>query len=256
MTSQLDSALQSVPVGLRRPLVETYMGALSKYTSRDWEALGTKAGKFCEVTYSILSGTTSGAYSDRPEKPRNMVDACNALAGHSKSHGRAVCIQIPRVLIAVYEFRNNRGLAHVGSTVDPSHMDSEFLIRCVKWLMAEMVRNFGDLSSDDSQDLIDGITERTSHVIWEVAGTKRILNRSMTIAKRVLALTYAEGGVAQVEQLCEWSEYSHGMIYFEASVLRPLHGSVLIHHDKASNTVTLSPLGTELVEVEKLLTRP
>lgn len=47
-----------------------------------------------------------------------MVDACERLEqAPASKFPRSVRIQIPRVLIAFYEIRNNRGVGHVGGDV-------------------------------------------------------------------------------------------------------------------------------------------
>jgi hypothetical protein len=119
MSLSLDEALNAVPDGLRNPLIQLYQEALSDYRAARWESVGTKAGKICEVVYSIVHGKVTGTFPGKPSKPANMVDDCKKLEQHNKVHGRPLCIQVPRVLTAVYEMRNNREIGHVGSDVDP-----------------------------------------------------------------------------------------------------------------------------------------
>src|SRR3712207_4123890 len=125
MADSLDVALSSIPEALRAPLVQQLEELLSEYRGGRWELVGLKAGKLCEIVYTILAGHTSGSYAAAPSKPSNMVAACQALEQAGASFSRSVRIQIPRVLIAVYELRNNRAIGHVGGDVDPNHMDAE-----------------------------------------------------------------------------------------------------------------------------------
>jgi hypothetical protein len=58
---------------------------------------------------------------NKPSKPRNMVDVARALEGADQNaFPRALRVQIPRVFVALYEIRNNRGVGHVGGDVDPN----------------------------------------------------------------------------------------------------------------------------------------
>ncbi len=241
-----------IPDGLRNPLISLYEEALSEYRAGRWESVGTKAGKLCEVIFTIVDGKISGVYPSGPSKPRNMVDGCKGLEKHNKDHGRSLCIQIPRLLTAVYEMRNNREIGHVGSDVDPNHMDAELLIRAVKWLMAELVRNFATMSTGDARDLIESVTERSFHAVWVDGDTKRVLNTSLKSKEKVLVLLYASAGKAELEQLREWIEYKNKS-EFQSKVMKPLHKAALIHIDERRGEATLMPTGTRRVEEAGLL---
>jgi hypothetical protein len=97
----------------------------TNYRLGKWEPSELNGGKLCEIVYTILRRHVDGKFPARPSKPGNMVDACNDLAeADKKIFPQSVRITIPRVLIALYEIRNNRGVGHVGGDVDPNHMDA------------------------------------------------------------------------------------------------------------------------------------
>lgn len=252
MTLTLDQALAAIPEGLRRPLLDLYEEALTEYRAGRWESVGTKAGKVCEVVYTIINGKVSGRFPAKPSKPRNMVDACRDLEQHNRTHGRSLCIQIPKVLLAAYEMRNNRAIGHVGGDVDPNHMDAEFLIRAVKWLVAELVRVFGNLDTKQARELIESVTERSIHVVWTDGETRRVLNTSLTTKQKVLVLLYACGGKAQIEQLRRWAEYKN-TTNFRTQVIKRLHKEATVHFDERTGDVTLLPPGVKRVEAGGLL---
>ena len=52
----LKASLDSIPFALRDPLIEEFEQALDEYRSADWEKVGLKAGKFCEIAYCICAG--------------------------------------------------------------------------------------------------------------------------------------------------------------------------------------------------------
>lgn len=250
MSVDLDTALKDIPEGLRCPLIDLYEGALSEFRAGKWEAVGTKAGKICEVIYSISHGKISGSYPSRPSKPSNMVAECRKLEEHNKKYGRSLCIQIPRVLVAVYEIRNNRDIGHVGSDVDPNHMDAEFVMRAVQWLIAELVRVFGKLDVDRARVLVEGLTERTFHVVWADGEQRRILNPELGYLDQVIVLLYASGHSATIKQLQGWSGYKNST-EFKTKVLTKLHKAALIHVD--GEDVKLLPPGIREVERRGLL---
>ena len=180
-----------------------------------------------------------------------MVDACKALEQHNKTHGRSICIQIPRVLTAVYELRNNRSIGHVGADVDPNHMDAEFFMRSIKWIVAELVRVFGKLKTTEARDLIEKVTERTHSAVWDLGDTKRVLDPTMPARDKTLVLLYASGGRASAIDLQKWTEYKN-TTDFRKKVLRGLHQEALAHFDRKTLVVDLLPPGTRLVEQKGL----
>ena len=117
-----------------------------------------------------------------------MLQACQQLEQADKSKfSRSLRIQIPRLLVATYELRNNRAIAHVGSEVDPNHMDAKIFIRSAKWMVAELVRLFSGLPPDDALAIVEAITQRTTLVVWDGEGTRRVLKPGLKSSEKVLA---------------------------------------------------------------------
>ena|SRR5688572_32571642 len=108
------TAFSGIPDGLRKPLLDAFGAIMRNFCERRWEPSELNGGKLCEVVYSILRGHVDGRMPSKPSKPKNMLDACQAFEkADAKVFPRAVRIQIPRMLIALYEIRNKIGRAHV-----------------------------------------------------------------------------------------------------------------------------------------------
>ena len=140
MTTAISSALGMIPEGLRTPLLKAYNEIHTNFRERRWEPSELNGGKLCEIVYTIINGYIAGTFPPKPAKPSNMVSACQALeqtpAGATQ---RSVRIQIPRILVALYEIRNNRNVGHVGGDVDPNEMDAVAVLYMSRWIMAELV---------------------------------------------------------------------------------------------------------------------
>jgi hypothetical protein len=248
MSGSLDVALNSIPDGLRRPLISEFESLLSEYGARRWETVGLKAGKLCEIVYTILSGYLSGRYAAKPSKPKNMVDACEALQQTSATQfSRSVRIQIPRLLIAIYELRNNRDIGHVGGEVDPNHMDAELFLRAGKWILSELVRVFSSLDVDAAGQLIETVTERTLPLAWQGDGVKRVLNPKLSTRDQTLALIYSSPNGASSKDLASWLGYRN-LSRFRISILGKLDKDAFIHFDKQRDFVTSLPPCIRYVE--------
>lgn len=224
----LNNVLAAIPAGLRDPLIEEFEQALDEYRAADWEKVGLKAGKFCEIAYCVCEGHATGTFAASPSKPSNFPQACRNLEQHNGTKGKSLCMQVPKVLTALYELRNNRAIGHVSAEVSPNHMDAEFFLRSMKWVMGELVRNYSQLPLSDSHAVVEAVTAQTFRMVWSNGDVRRVLEPARTSGQKVLILLYAEGKPVSVPQLQGWAEYKNGTD-FKRKVLRDLHKKALVH---------------------------
>jgi hypothetical protein len=246
-----DSLLLSIPPTLRQELFEKYDEIITHYLERKWEPSELNGGKFCEVVYTILKGYCDDVYSPSAIKPANMVDACRAFEQSCPpSTPRSVRIQIPRMLIALYEIRNNRGVGHVGGDVDPNQMDATCVLHISQWILAELIRIYHSIKTEEALIIVGSLTERIIPLVWDVASRKRVLRSGLTMKEKTLLLLYSEENPVIDRALFEWVEHSN-LPNYRRDVLRRLHFDKLVEYDEKSHLVYLSPLGEN--EVEKKL---
>src|SRR6266516_699533 len=144
--------LAGIPPALRDELLAAFNEIARNYRERKWEPSELNGGKLCEVVYTILRGHVDEVFPARASKPANMVDACRALEkADAAKFPRSVRIQIPRMLLGLYEVRNNRGVGHVGGDVDPNCMDASIVLATAKWLLAELVRVFHGVDTSEAE---------------------------------------------------------------------------------------------------------
>jgi hypothetical protein len=250
--SSLAQALTPIPSGLREPLIYEFEEAQRAYRHGNWETVGLKAGKICEITFTILTGYLHGSYSDKPSKPRNMVDSCNQLANVQKNTAcRSVKIQIPRLVIALYELRNNRDIGHVGGDVEPSRMDAELFLRGIKWIMCQLVRVFHKLNVHDAQCVVEALSERNIPVIWHGNGKTRVLQTDLAFSDKVLLVLYARSGSSSDRELFDSVEYSNFSV-FRSRLLKTLHSQKMLEYDRSTGEVTILPPGIAHAEAKIL----
>lgn len=240
------NALAGIPPGLRDPLIEEFNKLSRNFRERRWEPAELNGGKLCEIVYTILKGHTEGKFAAKPFKPRNMVDACRELE-KATSASRSARIQIPKMLIALYEVRNNRNVGHVGGDVDPNHMDASVVLGMTQWILAELVRIFHSVSTEEATTIVDGLVERTIPLIWSVGGKNRVLDPNMSAKDKALVLLYGSIGPQSVRSIADSIEYSN-LARFKKTILTPAHKAKLIEFDMKADTLQLSPLGSRYVE--------
>ena len=124
-----------------------------------------------------------------------MFDACKNLeAADQARFPRSVRVHIPRVLVSLYEIRNNRGVGHVGGDVNPNHMDATLVMESAKWILAELIRVFHDINTQEATEIVDALIDRTIPVIWEVGEVRRVLKTGLPMKLQTLLLLYSIPG--------------------------------------------------------------
>ncbi len=251
--------LTGLPKGLRDALFQTYQEIVANFAEHRWEPSELNGGKFCEVVYAIINGSLSGALPSKPAKPKDMRAACLALeaktANSSLVGDRSFRILIPRMIPALYEIRNNRGVGHVGGDVDPNFMDATAVYGMASWILAELIRIFHGIPTTEAQGAVDALVERKHPLIWEVGDVKRVLDPSMGKRDQTLLLLYQKPAWVSETDLASWIEYS-SVSMFRTRILESLHKARLIEYDRTQGRIRISPLGAKHVEQKIIKSRP
>jgi hypothetical protein len=178
-----------------------------------------------------------------------MVDACRSLEKMTNLP-RSFQILIPRLLPALYEIRNNRGVGHVGGDVDPNHMDATAVVAIASWILAELVRVHHGLSITDAGSLVDALVERRVPLVWQVGDMKRVLDPKLGLRDQVLLLIASATGPVRFSDLLAWTDYDDER-YFKR-LLRKMHRERLIEFSEGDQLVQILPPGAlaaqELIE--------
>lgn len=236
----------SLPSGLRDDLVNAYNDVVKNYAERRWEPASLNGGKLCEAAYTIVRGLADGTFPSRSKKPRNMVDACKDMEKET-GQPRSVKIQIPRMIVALYEIRNNRGVGHAGGDVDPNEMDATGVLYMSKWLMAELVRVLHTGTTAEATEIVEGLIKRQVALVWVSGDKKRVLKPGLTWKKNTLLVLLSETGEVAETDLFKWVEHKSLPVY-RRDVLRPGHRERLWEYDETDRTIRLLTPGIEAAE--------
>ena len=249
--SHPSQALSPIPDGLREPLLNEHRRIVQNYHESKWLPSELSGGRFCEIVYTILDGYASGSYASAPSKPSDFPTACKRL---EKRTGipRSFQILIPRLLPALYEVRNNRGVGHVGGDVDSNHMDATAVVAIVGWVMAELVRVFHQLPVDEAQRLVDRLVERRIPIVWQIGDVKRVLDPALSLRNQILLLVASCASGCTLDDLCEWTEY--GNRSYLNTVIAELHRNRLVESSQESGVVQMLPPGSKYVEEKLVIT--
>ncbi len=234
--------LGSLPKGLREPLLEEYQHITRAFSESRWLPSELSGGRFSEIVFTIIEGYGTGHYPSAPHKPSDFVGACRRL--EQQAHvPRSFQILIPRLLPALFEVRNNRGVGHVGGDVNPNYMDAAFVVTNSSWVMGELIRVFHNVTTVEAQSLVDSLAQRRIPLIWEGENTRRILRPNLRIRSQILLLLATSASVVHTSDLLQWIEYRN-TTYFK-SLLRRMHNQRLIELNEGGKSVQILPPGSE-----------
>lgn len=245
-----EDAFSLLPATLRDDLLSGFNEIVNNYREHRWEPSELNGGKLCETVYTICKGWLEGGnYPTRAEKPARFPETCWAMMNTYQQvpNSRSARILIPRMMLGLYDIRNNRGVGHAGAEVNPNHMDATTVLYTAKWLMAELVRLLHTLSTEEATAIVDGLVEREFAWVWTHGGKKRVLRTGMTWKQQTLVLLLTEAGDVAEADLFRWLEHPR-LGDFRQKVLSSLHSDRHIEHDKDKRTIRLLPPGVKAAE--------
>lgn len=249
-----EDAFSVLPTTLHKDLLDAFNEIVNNYREHRWEPSELNGGKLCEAVYTICVGwLENGKYPNRAKKPRNLPQACWDMEKKYQSvpDSRSARILIPRMMMGLYDIRNNRGVGHAGAEVDPNHMDATAVLYTAKWLIAELVRLLHKLTTEEATAIVDGLIEREIAWVWSHRDKKRVLRTGLTWKQQTLLLLLTDAGEVDEADLITWLEHPR-LANFRQQVLNPLHKDRMIEYDKEQRTVRLLPPG--VTEAEALVT--
>jgi hypothetical protein len=243
-------AFSVLPATLRDDLIDAFNEIITSYREHRWEPSELNGGKLCEAAFTIVKGYLDGGnYPVRARKPAQFPQACLALEQTYAQvpDSRSARILIPKMMIGLYDIRNNRGVGHVGAEVDPNYMDATVVVSTSKWLVAELVRLLHTLTTDEATDIVEGLIEREVPWVWTHEDTKRVLRTGLTWKEQTLVLLLTDTEPVAESDLVRWLEHK-SVSNYRRDVLRPMHRDRLIDYDEAKRTIRLLPPGVTAAE--------
>jgi hypothetical protein len=233
-------------------LLNAYREIEENYVLRRWKASELDAGHFVEAARRLIEYELTSSYTPISQKLPNFNDT--VLKSYENGSGdESFRILIPRALKSVYNIRNKRGVGHIAG-VSPNEMDSTYILCTVKWVLAELVRLASGLNVQETQKLVNSITERKMELLWKDNDITRILDKSLKAREQILVLLYDQSP-RRDEELQSIIEYSNKSKF--RGILKKLHGQRLIEY-MADGKCILSPKGVIEAEVigQRRITRP
>lgn len=235
-----------LPVELVDSLLSEYEKLKDNFLLSKYEPSELNAGKFCEVALRILQHETDPTqnYIALNNSISNFPGVAANFAQLPRTIKDTLRLHIPRVLTALYNIRNHRGVGHVSGDINPNISDSTFLNSGCDWVMAEFVRLFYDCDITEAENLVKRIIKRKISFVYAIGDRKRVL-KVKGYENKVLLLLLEKYPESMVDtELFKWTEHTHSTIF--KALLVKMHKNDLIDYHRGK--CVLTPVGINLAE--------
>lgn len=238
---------RAYPHELVAALLDAYKVMKENYFLGRYESSELNAGKFCEAVVRIIENVTSSRYTPLDTPIPNMIEL---LRGFERVQADkcdvTYRIHIPRVLAAIYNIRNKRGVGHLGGDVNPNVADARITVAAADWVMSELFRINYSCSLEQAQQISDKLVERKLPLVYYVGNRRRVLNNRLSQKEKVLVLLAEVSPYhAALDELVQWVEPANPSA-FRKNVIGELHSTRLI--EVQGNECWLLPGGLRMVE--------
>lgn len=249
MKDDIENLLDGLPVGLVQRLIDRYEKASLAYCYKNWSNLFSESGCFSEIMFRLTQWHCFGKYTEIGDRLEDFnIDTLRKFESTSKQKAPDEWrIIIPRVLLAMRQFRNVRGDMHE-TLISPNFIDSEYIYSSMKWLLCEILRLKSGKSREEINLVIKKIEAHYAPMIWDSGTTMRVLSTKLSCRDQVLVLLYSRQEAQTVEELLRETEYV-SKSRFRSTILGELHKQRFIEYD--GEKCKISPLG--IIEAEKII---
>lgn len=146
-------------------LLNHYQSMHGRVEQGEYDEAGTHIGNFCENMVNILRDMMGESVEPRPSVGTFVDHSTSGSIGGGEPH--SIRIQVPRVLRAAYDIRNNRDSVHVNLQVPVNRADTQAGISMCSWMLAEILRVYGDGSETSDMVEIGELIEELSEPVTE-----------------------------------------------------------------------------------------
>lgn len=231
-----------LPIILVDSLLDSYKEIKENFFLERHEPAELNGGKFVEACYRIIEQETRGSFTPIGTHTPDMIGKLRAFEQLPSTMAlESYRIHIPRALATIYNIRNKRGVGHLGGDVNPNFADSSFIVTCVDWILAELLRVHYTCSLDEAQKIVDSIIIRPSFLVHKIDDIRRVLNPKLKNRDQVLVLLASEfPNAIQDNQLFDWIEPKSKPTFIN-SVIKKLHSERLIEYRFDKKCIILPP---------------
>lgn len=187
-------------------LLEHYTELKRRYYLGDHEPGELNGAKFAEVVIRILQHLTGQTFTPLEQRIENFERTAMDFRNLPRAdYPDSIRLHIPRVLIALYDIRNNRSVGHVHGDLSPNLPDATFVMTACDWVLSELLRLYYGVSPDEAQKMVNSIVEIKLPVVYDFEGVLQVLNSGLSVPNKILVLLhYRRETGTTLDELTSW----------------------------------------------------
>ena len=167
-------------------LLNRFEEVISEYLLENYEVVLIKVGKLVEDFYQILDYIMRKKIASKPNLPKireRMEKAVN-----NQKISPFLRFLVGDSLQIAYRFRNKRDGAHSVDFI-ANKIDSQYVINIIKWCLAELIREFSNLSLEECLKLIEPVIEEPVAHIQQFGDDFLVLHH-LSASNEILTLLF------------------------------------------------------------------
>jgi hypothetical protein len=181
---------QLVQAGLHEESVDRLINHYTKMRrylrEENYDDVGNHVGNFCENVVNILRDFVGLGVEDHPDLD-TFVNEITGRKYDPTGLDYETQFVLPHTLRAAYDLRDRRDSVHVNLEIPVNHSDQQTAVRQCSWILAELVRYFGDKEDlDEIRLLIEELARPVSSLyedkrVYLIGKVEKILPKYITI---------------------------------------------------------------------------
>lgn len=235
---------QAVPAELIDALLLAVEQMANQYAEGHIRPSELHGGDFAEAAFRIMQHFSQGSYTALGRTLPKVPTLLSQL--EESSLDDSLRVHVPRVLQAIYDIRNRRGVGHLAGRVSANRSDAELILACAKWTLSEFLVLFHATPHDEAQKVVDLLAAQEMPIVEDFEGTKKLVTKAkVSRPNEILALLLAaEPEVPDARQIREWTGTTPSTL---ATALLRLSDRRLIHRFE-DGRIRLTSLGRRQAE--------
>lgn len=186
-------------------LFESFITAKEHFYLGKYRPACLEGARFAEAVIRMLQEKMDGNFTPLGQQINRFKDVALGFEQKSSTQfNESLRITIPHTLIIIYDIRNKRNIGHINGDIDENYIDATLSMGACSWILAELFRIFNIVSNiDEGNKIVNSIIKLKIPLIQDFNGFLKILNPSLSLTEKIMALLYYRG-----EEGCKEEELS------------------------------------------------
>lgn len=244
-THSLQEFLVAVPEDIVNAIGEEFAAMESRFSRHDWGPAELNGARFAEAILRYLDWKQSDGTYTPIGTQLNRQAIVNRITNDANMP-EGLRFHTLRCAELLLDIRNKRNVAHLGNLISVDEMDSRLVIRLVKWVLAEIIREESAVKPEQIQQIIDSLSVKEIPLVEEIDGDLVIVGTHLKADDRTLvALYHAYPKPIEINTLRDLIKYKNSSRFRDELLDEKIKGGII--HIKENN-IYLTGKGCTWVE--------